>query len=209
MKMSNEDKILVGAGVAGVGVLGFLYWKKKKKQNETQNLLLSNSQSESTEPVPKPNPKPTQGATLDKNKLLKKGSKGIEVRELQRLLGVSIDGDFGNETLTALQNKKGVSSISINAYHKKIIAPRANPTAKVLPKAGARLMAIKNDVSLFNAKRNANGTYINSGSKPFFGSSFDYGDHIGNYVSVKSDGEYLIKREGVYYFVNGDFVKPY
>lgn len=72
MKMSDEDKILVGAGVAGMGVLGFLYWKKRKKEKESQNLLLSNSQSESTEPVPKPNPKPTQGATLDKNKLLKK-----------------------------------------------------------------------------------------------------------------------------------------
>lgn len=203
MKVSNEDKILIGAGVVGACGLGYLYWRKKQAEKESPT-------DYSPEPMePKANPKPTQGATLDKNKLLKKGSKGLEVRELQRLLGVGVDGDFGNLTETALLNAKGVTSISINAFSSKVKAQSANPTALTTPKVGQKIMAIKNGMSIFNAQKNANVTYTNSGTKPFFGSSFDYGDHLGTYVSLKSDGEYLILREGAYYFVNRNFVTPY
>lgn len=55
----------------------------------------------------------TASVAMNKNLLLKMGSKGLEVRELQRLLGITIDGDFGTKTLTALQSKKGVSQITL------------------------------------------------------------------------------------------------
>lgn len=207
MKVSNENKVLIGVGALAVGGLGFLYWRKKKQEAEQ----LAEYTPEPTEPTPTNtgNPKPIQGATLNKSKVLRKGSKGIEVRELQRLLGIDIDGDFGNQTLTALQMKKGVSEISINAYLSKTTAPKEAPTVFAPLKKGTKLMASKNGVSIFNVKKNADGTYINIGTKPFFNSSFDYGEHIGTYVSVKADGEYLISRDGVYYFVNRNFVKAY
>ena len=69
MKVSNEDKVLIGAGVAGFGILGFLYWRKKKKEKEANLLLSNNSKETETEPKLVLNPKPAQGTTLNKNKL--------------------------------------------------------------------------------------------------------------------------------------------
>ncbi|RUT67731.1 LPXTG cell wall anchor domain-containing protein [Flavobacterium cupreum] len=209
MKLKNEDKLLIGGGLLAVGTIGFLYWKKKKKEKENDLLL---------DDIPEPptvvsNPVPTAGATLDRNKVLSKGSKGLEVRELQRLLGVKIDGDFGSNTLTALQKKKGVAKISLAGYiiAKPVAgnATKAIPTALVTPKAGQKLMANMDKVSLFNAKRTASGVYFNDGSKPFFGSSINYGQYIGTFVAEKLGGQYLIKRDDVYYFVNANAVKAY
>ena len=212
MKVSNEDKLLIGVAVVGVGVLGYLYYDKNQKDKELE-LASANLEPEPmiTEPVKTTsNPLPVQGATLNKNLILRKGSKGLEVRELQRLLGVAIDGDFGNITLAALQAKKGVSEISINNFLiKKLTPKKANPTALVIPKVGTKLMSIKSGISLFNAKKIANGSYINDGTKPLFIGSLDYGDHIGTFVSAKSDGEFLVNRDGYYYFVNGASTKGY
>ncbi len=214
MKLKNEDKVLIGAGLLGVGVIGFLYFKKKREEAQEQALINDIPTPPTVLATPiVANNKPTAGATLNKNKILSKGSKGLEVRELQRLLGVAIDGDFGPDTLAALKAKKGVSSISLNAYIKNstkpIIAIKANPTALVLPKVGQKVMANIDGVSIFNAEKTASGAYFNSGTKPFIGSSFDYGEHIGTYVALKTGNQYLINRDGVYYFVNGGQVKAY
>lgn len=77
--------------------------------------------------LPKPQPENLQSETLDKEKVLKKGSQGAEVIELQRVLvkdysadlgksGVNkdgIDGDFGLLTEVALKKAKGVIEISL------------------------------------------------------------------------------------------------
>lgn len=204
MKMSNENKALIGVGIVGAGVLGYLAYQKKQKEKEQLAIV---------EPSPvkaiAPNTIPVQGATLNKNLILKKGSKGLEVRELQRLLGIAIDGDFGSNTLSALQKAKGISEVSINVFLSKTPpAKKVTATALVIPKVGSRLMAIKSG-SLFNAKKIANGSYINDGTKPLFKSSLEFGDHVGVFVSAKTDGEFLINRDGYYYFVNGASVKAY
>lgn len=215
MKLKNEDKVLIGGGVLALGAVGFLYWKKKQKEKEEEQLLINDIPEPSTVLVTPVigNPIPTQGAVLDKNKVLAKGSKGLEVRELQRLLGVTIDGDFGNKTLSALQSKKGVSKISINGYlsTKNIVyaAKKATATALVIPKVGQKVMANISKVSVFNAKKTASGAYFNDGTKPFLGGTFEYGEHIGTFVASKVGGQYLINRNGVYYFVNGSVVKAY
>lgn len=70
---------------------------------------------------------PTQATTLPKtfatilnrNLILKLGSKGAETRELQRLLGFkgkAIDGIFGKITLSVLKTKKHVSQITLNKF---------------------------------------------------------------------------------------------
>jgi hypothetical protein len=77
---------------------------------------------------PKPLPVELQSDNLDKTKVLKKGTQGVEVAELQRVLkkdynaelgstGVNkdgIDGDFGTLTEIALKEAKGVSEITLN-----------------------------------------------------------------------------------------------
>ena len=72
MKVSKENKVLLGTAVVGAGILGFLYWKKKKKEAEEDLMVYT------PEPVAPATPKvtiqqPTVGAVLDKNKLLFKG----------------------------------------------------------------------------------------------------------------------------------------
>ena len=78
--------------------------------------------------LPKALPADLQSSDLDKSKLLKKGSKGAEVVELQKLLlkdysanlgegGINkngVDGDFGSLTENALKKAKGVTEITLN-----------------------------------------------------------------------------------------------
>jgi hypothetical protein len=77
--------------------------------------------------LPKPLPADLQAETLNNEKILKKGSQGAEVSELQRVLikdynadlgktGVNedgIDGDFGLLTEVALKSAKGVTEIAL------------------------------------------------------------------------------------------------
>jgi hypothetical protein len=207
MKVSNENKVLIGVAVIGVGVLGFLYWKNKQNgDNDTLNDI-----PEETEPTT--NPIPQTGVSLDRNKLLAKGSKGLEVRELQRLLGVKIDGDFGNITLTTLLAKKGVSQISLNAFATKTkvktpVKPITKTVAKVLPRAGEKLQVIK-DTTLFIAKKGANGKYFGTGDKFFNGGDLKYGDSAGTFVDANATGSYLVKIFDGFAFVKADTVKTY
>lgn len=53
---------------------------------------------------------------IDKTMLLKKGSKGGEVRALQGLLKIKVDGDFGSNTEKALLMQKGVKQIRLNNW---------------------------------------------------------------------------------------------
>lgn len=208
MKVSNENKVLIGVAVIGVGALGFLYWKKKLNEaNET----LNNIPEVAELTTPTTNSIPQIGTSLNRNKILAKGSKGIEVRELQRLLGVKIDGDFGNITLTALIAKKRVTQISLNVFSSKTKIKTktiAKPIAKVLPKVGEKLLAIK-DTSLFVAKQGADGKYFGTGAKFFNGGDLKYGDDAGTFVDANATGSYLVKIFGGFAFIKADAVKTY
>ncbi len=59
------------------------------------------------------NPNATQ---LDSNKLLKRGIKGDEVKELQKRLKITADGDFGKITETALLHQKKISQIRLKDW---------------------------------------------------------------------------------------------
>jgi LPXTG-motif cell wall-anchored protein len=205
MKVSNENKMLIGVGVVAVAGLGFLYWKKK--QNEKQ-----------VEEMPSYLPEETTKAIstgLDRNKLLGKGTKGSEVVELQNLLNVKADGDFGNITLKALQKAKGVSQISLNQLQtiQTILGPIKKTTAKpaikpvALPKSGAKLMISVPTAKLYNSKKLINGTYSNTGEAVL--GNFSYGESAGTFKTATANGTYLVQKDGKYYFVNGKHVKPY
>ena len=53
---------------------------------------------------------------VDKSKLLKKGSKGLEVSSLQAYLKIKVDGDFGRNTENALFAQKGVKQIKLKDF---------------------------------------------------------------------------------------------
>jgi hypothetical protein len=104
---AKQKKFLL---IAGAVVLGF--YLVSKMINKSNKNLSDNSQSDS----------------LDKTKLLYKGSQGAEVSELQRILiedynanlgntGVNkdgIDGDFGLLTEVALKKAKNVTETTLN-----------------------------------------------------------------------------------------------
>jgi hypothetical protein len=210
MKVSNEDKVLIGVGSVAVIGLGYLYWKKKQNEKQVEEI---------PDYIPDETPTGTPKSIstgLDRNKLLSKGSKGAEVRELQRLLNVKVDGDFGKNTLTALQKAKGVSQISLNQFQaaKTIATPVIKTVAKAvvkpaaLPKAGVKLMVIVSNAKLYKAKRIANGSYTNTGEKSIFG-GLVYGESAGTFKSATANGTYLVQKDGNFYFINGKHVKPY
>lgn len=68
-----------------------------------------------TQPTATP---PTPPAPLDYNKSLFKGVHDAkpEVKKLQELLGVTVDGDFGPQTEAALKARKGVLQTTLNIY---------------------------------------------------------------------------------------------
>lgn len=207
MKLDNEDKMLIGAGVLAVGVLGFFWWKNKKKQQEAlQPVETPIIETPAIPEMATPSFTPPKVVSLDRDKILEKGSKGLEVKALQKLLNVPQDGDFGNITMNALFRAKNVYQISLNSFREK--ATGIKNTVKELPKKGARLMAVVGGTNIFNAKKLANGAIINSGEKGLF-SSFEYGAEVGNFVRNHTNGYYLITSKGRYYFVKADNVKPF
>jgi len=104
---AKQKKFLLIGGVIVVGVIIISKWLHS---------------------LPKPLPADLQSDSLDRTKLLYKGSQGAEVSELQRMLkkdynaelgntGINqdgIDGDFGLITQVALKKAKGVEEITLN-----------------------------------------------------------------------------------------------
>jgi hypothetical protein len=199
MKVSNENKVLIGVGAVAVLGLGYLYFKKKQNENQVE---------ETPNYLPEETPKTIE---FDRNKLLGKGAKGAEVMELQSLLNVKVDGDFGKNTLAALQKAKGVSQISLNQFQvihtvaKPITKPVVKPVA--LPKVGAKLMIAVPTATLYNSKKIANGSYTNTGEAVW--GKFSYGESAGIFKTATANGSYLVQKDGRYYFINGAHVKPY
>lgn len=102
--MTKNQKILfVSVGLIGFGL--YLFYKQSKQDAE----LVKESESDSDTNV---STKP------DWNKILKKGTTGIEVEVLQKALRqLDVDGDFGTKTETRLKNVTGLNQISINQYN--------------------------------------------------------------------------------------------
>lgn len=115
--MNKNIKILIIASALIVGV--YFFTKKKKEtpvladtsEEETDDSQSSKNSNTTTTPKVKP----------DWNKILKKGSKGIEVKTLQKALkSVDVDGDFGISTEKRLKNVIGLTQISVNQYNQAI-----------------------------------------------------------------------------------------
>ena len=104
-----NDKYKYGLAIAAV--LAVIYFVKGK----------STPVDTAQPPVKNPTPQTqvvvnNQIIVLDGSLMLSVGSSGNEVKELQRLLGVDIDGSFGTQTQTALFNKKGLKQTTLYQY---------------------------------------------------------------------------------------------
>ena len=114
--MTNNQKILfVSVGVIGLG----LYFFNKKNKQDTELELEKESESDyNTNENTNNESIPNVSTKTDWDKILKKGSKGIEVKLLQKSLKqLDVDGDFGTKTETRLRNVTGLNQISLNQYN--------------------------------------------------------------------------------------------
>jgi peptidoglycan hydrolase-like protein with peptidoglycan-binding domain len=122
MAEKNKDNTImyVFGGLIAVVGLFFVFGKKKNDTQITQDLPIDTG----GQPVQTQ----TQTIILNGGLLLKKGSSGYEVKELQKRLGISADGVFGSQTEAALFAKKHVYQITLNQYSNGVAATTTTTT---------------------------------------------------------------------------------
>jgi len=98
-------------------------------------------------PAPRPAPKPAASSTLTAAGLLKVGSRGAAVAELQRLLGISADGVYGSQTAAAVkkfQASKGLTPDGIAGPNTvaalTATTPKPAPAPRPAASAGSNLV---------------------------------------------------------------------
>jgi|GEM_PF-4993149 len=191
--MTQNEKIVTGLIITGVLIGG--YYLLRGKDDDDQDVVdfpVTDPQV-LTDPVKPSQPAPVAPVVLNKNLKLRKGSKGAEVRELQRLLAITIDGDFGTKTESALLARKGVKEITLAAYAKTPDVKPKNPNPL---KKGARVMTIRDGVKTYNNSTWADGTFHNTGT---LFQTFRAGMEIGKVLSVPADGlSYVVQKTGTF-----------
>lgn len=108
--MTNTDKTLIGIVIVG-GII-FLATRPKADVTNTTTDLPVTDPTGATIQVPTP----VIVKPLDGNLILKIGSKNLETKKLQELLGIYADGIFGANTEKTLLAKKGVKNITLNEF---------------------------------------------------------------------------------------------
>jgi hypothetical protein len=164
-KKSNNTILYGGLAVLGIVGISSLAKAKPKEMIGGDNFQSGTNPSSSTgTSTPAP-------VTINKNLILKKGSKGKEVAELQRLLNIADDGIFGNDTENSLLTLKGVKQISLNAF---ATAPNRNKNPL---KKGDRIMANNfKGTQTYEAIPKADGVYYTNWEKEDF---LKYGEPVG------------------------------
>lgn len=154
---------LIALIVIVLGTVAFLFHKQiaalfQKKQPETPNQQPGTGTTTATNTgvnggnQPKtPNPQPgtnTAGA-VNYDRLLYKGvNDAAAVKILQGYLGVTQDGDFGPQTETALFNKIGEKSVTLNVYR---ITQLNLPALSSAPTSGLAVLDFFNPFSWVNS----------------------------------------------------------
>lgn len=179
--MKQNDILLIGA-LAVVAVGAVIYLNKEKDEPQ----VIDDIDVQEPEIVPSPEPV-NLVAPLNLNLLLKQGSKGREVQELQKLLGTTTDGNFGPITENLLNARKGVKQITLTQFKTRPDVPK-NSLVK-----GDKVMANKKPVvKVFQNKTLANGAYSNTG---ILEDEYEYGEAIGTIVAVTNDKLHYVVRD--------------
>jgi hypothetical protein len=168
MQKNNNTILYGGLAILGVVVLAAAF----KKPASTEMIGAENF----NEPTPSGNTTAPVVKTIDKNLMLKNGSKGIEVAELQKLLGITADGIFGPGTQTALSKRKGLNQISLNGF-------ASTPDRNLNPlKAGDKIMSNNSKgAQTYKSEMKANGVYYTNWEKDDL---IKYGNAIGTIKSM-------------------------
>lgn len=118
--MANKNKIVFySLSVLAVGLLAFFVVgiiknsKKNDDGSDSPNSGDISSANDQIGSVTKSAPKIYKGGSVDNTQILKMGDTGINVYNLQQLLGVTMDGIFGVNTESALMQKTGKSQNSV------------------------------------------------------------------------------------------------
>lgn len=112
----NQKILLVSVGLIGLG----LYFFYKQSKQEPVPVEEEKQGSESA----------GQTTKQDWDKILKKGSMGVEVAVLQRALKqLKDDGDFGALTEARLKKVTGLTQITLNQYNTIIKNKSKNTTS--------------------------------------------------------------------------------
>lgn len=102
----NQKILLVSIGLIGLGL--YLFYKQGRQDS------VAVEEEKTEEPI-----------KADWDKVLKKGSKGIEVGILQKALKqLKVDEDFGDLTEKRLKSVMGVTQTSLNNYNKFIYSKK-------------------------------------------------------------------------------------
>lgn len=181
-KMTSTDKKtlkFIGYSLAFI-TLGFVSYKLFFSNNNTvSNDEIGSQVVDETTPLP---------PSINKDKVVSKGSTGLEVKELQKLMGnLTADGVFGSKTEARLFQLKGVKSISINQFKS---TPTINTSA--LP-INVKVMANKGGVGgktiAYKAVKLADNSFQADYKNTF---TFDYGDLIGTIKGKNGAGTYYL-----------------
>ena len=127
MKNITKTQLIFGGVVLGLGVMIFLYIKNKPLPNQLNNVDKNGVEPNQNNQETQQNKDNENNSSLDSNLVLKLGSKGAEVMELQKRLindygqdlgkfgdnQDGVDGIFGSVTLAGLLKAKQVSEIAL------------------------------------------------------------------------------------------------
>lgn len=104
--MDKKKKLLIGSGLL-IAVGGYYIYKNMTAKPIVAEEVTPNTIS------------PDTTTPFDIYKVLSKGSKGDEVKSLQKAIGggVKVDGDFGEKTEARLKKLTGKTSMAIREYN--------------------------------------------------------------------------------------------
>ena len=187
-KEADKDKrttIYIGVAL----LLGLGYLITSKSGTGTPEITPSNANDASAPQTP-------AAATVNPTKVLGVGSTGIEVEQLQALLGVKVDGVFGSlETLPALLAIKGVATVSLSQF-----PTLATINRNILAKGSMVMVKNRSGAKVYEAAQKADGSYFSTGKVL---KTFTYGQAIGVIRAPTSDGNaYSVFFNNLWY---GDF----
>lgn len=180
---SNSNNTLVYFLITAAAAVGIYIATKDDKKSPVLDQEYIEEEEQETTPINNSDDI-TPAAQPNRSLILKKGSKGIEVKELQKLLGATPDGQFGPITENLLFAKKGVKQISLNQYAARADVPK-NPL-----KVGDPVMASKKPLTpVFTNKTIANGNYTNTG---ILEDNYEYGEYIGVIKRISTDKQFYV-----------------
>lgn len=143
--------IYIGVGIVLAAIIYKIYKDKKAGgaiSTGTPPATSNPSAGASASTTPAPPPTPPVATSSNWGKLLYKGvAAPLEVKDLQRALGVAVDGVFGSATESALIAAKGVDKITLSNFFINFDFPTTTTTT---PAANGINQANLTDWGLYN-----------------------------------------------------------